>query len=294
MSNSTSIYDEVTNKILAKLEAGVKPWVKPWSTGNVSWIPKRANGKDYSGMNILLLWGALEDGGFTQNTWMTFKQAQELKACVRKGEKGSPVVFADTFTKTEEVNGQEKEKRIPFMKKYTVFNIEQIDGLPEKYYVPATPQIKAETKRQDICDFVSRTNAHVRHGGSRAFFRINGDLIQMPPFESFISPDHYYSTLLHELTHWSGGPSRLDRKFGNKFGDPTYAKEELIAEIGSAYLCAYLGVDDLTDHNASYLESWIKALKNDSRAIFTAASQASKAAEYIRQLAESNSLLIAA
>lgn len=283
------VYSRVTNKILADLEQGVRPWVKPWDAGTAAGRilrPLRHNGKPYQGVNILLLWGSAAEQGFSCPIWMTFKQAQELGAHVRKGEHGSLVVYADTLHKkeTDETTGEEVEKDIPFMKGYTVFNCEQIEGLPMHYYAKSEQPTVPEEERNDALErFFRQTGATIRQGGDRAYYSITADYVQMPPFPAFRDAESYYATLAHEMTHWTRHPTRLERDFGRKaWGDEGYAKEELVAELGAAFLCADLGITPETrEDHAAYIASWLQALKNDKRFIFTAASHAQKAADHL-------------
>jgi antirestriction protein ArdC len=217
---------------------------------------------------------------------MTFKQAQELGAHVRKGEKGSLVIYADTIHKTEtdEATGEEIERAIPFMKGYTVFNCEQIEGLPAHYTAqPEQPAIAEESRNQALEQFFANTGATIRHGGDRAFYSIASDHVQMPPFPAFKDPESYYATLAHEMIHWTRHPSRLERDFGRKaWGDEGYAKEELVAELGAAFLCADLGVTpEIREDHAAYIASWLEVLKNDKRFIFSAAAHAQRAADHL-------------
>jgi antirestriction protein ArdC len=219
---------------------------------------------------------------------MTFKQALELGAHVRKGESGSLVVYASKLTRTEtdEATGEEAAREIPFLKGYTVFNVEQVDGLPEYFYAPAAPRLDPVQRIARADAFVVATGASISHGGNCAFYSAGEDRVQMPPFETFRDAESYYATLSHELTHWTKHKSRLDRDFGKKrFGDEGYAVEELVAELGAAFLCADL---DLTaeprEDHASYIAHWLKVLKDDRRAIFTAASHAQAAADYLAGL----------
>lgn len=285
------IYTRITDQIIAALEQGIKPWTQPWNAthaaGPVS-RPLRHNGQPYSGINVLTLWASSMERHFAAPIWMTFKQARELGGCVRKGEKGSPVVYANTLTRTElnEDTGEEVDQTIPFMKGYTVFNIEQIDGLPAHYYAPAETAINPDQRIAAADAFFSDTRADIRHGGNSAFYCPPEDFIQMPIFESFRDTESYYATLAHECTHWTRHKSRLDRDFGReKFGDAGYAREELVAELGAAFLCADLGItlEDREDH-AAYIGSWLKVLKGDKRAIFTAAAHAQRAADFLHGL----------
>jgi antirestriction protein ArdC len=284
------VYIRITDKIIADLEQGVRTWMKPWNAGNTAGRitrPLRHNGVAYSGINILMLWAEAMDKGFTAPIWMTFKQAQELKANVRKGEKGSLVVYANSITRTEEdAKGEETEREIHYMKGYTVFNVEQIDGLPEHYYskpiVNTTP-----VERIDHAEaFFQATKADIRYRGTQAFYSNDGDYIQMPVIEAFKDAESFYATLAHESTHWTKHPSRLDRSFGRKaWGDEGYAQEELVAELASAFLCADLGITpEVRDDHAAYIANWLQVLKNDKRAIFRAASHAQKAVEFLHGL----------
>lgn len=283
------VYDRVTARILADLENGVRPWMKPWSASNTEGRitrPLRFNGTPYRGMNVLLLWGEAIERGFNAAIWMTYKQAQALGAQVRKSETGSLVVYADRFTKTEEgEDGQAHEREIPFMKGYTVFNVEQIDGLPEQYHPAPRPALPPLQLHQAAEDFFARVGATIRHGGNRAYYAPGPDVVQLPPPEAFRDAESYAATKAHELIHWTGHKSRGAREFGKRFGDQAYAFEELVAELGAAFLCADLGITpEIRDDHAAYLAHWLQVLKADKRAIFTAASHAQRAADYLASL----------
>ena len=287
----TDIYTRITDKIIADLEQGVRPWMKPWNAEHAAGRitrPLRHNGQVYNGINILMLWSAAVSEGYSAPIWMTFRQAKELGANVRKGEKGELVVYANTITRTEqdEKTGEELEQTIPFMKGYTVFNVEQIDGLPQHYYQLAEPVLDPVQRIDMAENFFTATGADIRHGGNRAYYNIGSDHIQMPPFETFRDAESYYATLAHETTHWTRHSSRLDREFGRKrFGDEGYAQEELVAELGSAFLSADLELTpEVRDDHTAYIESWLKVLKNDKRAIFTAAAHAQRAVDFLHGL----------
>jgi antirestriction protein ArdC len=293
MSNERQdVYTRVTNKIIADLEQGVRTWMKPWNAGHTSGRitrPLRHNGIAYSGINILMLWAEAMDTGFTAPTWMTFRQALELEASVRKGEKGSLVVYASSITRTaEDDKGEETDREIHYMKGYTVFNVEQIEGLPEQYYgEPEVPTTSVE--RIDHAEaFFKATKADIRYRGDRAFYSNDGDYIQMPTIEAFRDTESFYATLAHEETHWTKHPKRLDRNFGRKvWGDEGYAQEELVAELASAFLCADLGITpEVRDDHAAYIANWLQVLKSDKRAIFQAASHAQRAVEFLCALQE--------
>lgn len=284
------VYTRVTERIIADLEQGVRSWLKPWhaehAAGKIT-RPLRHNGTPYNGINILLLWGEALAKGYAAPIWMTYKQAQELDANVRKGEKGSLVVYANRITKTETNEaGEDTEREIPFMKGYTVFNVEQVDGLPANYYAqPVNPLPLAE--RIEAADaFMTGTGATIYHGGNQAFYAPSRDVVQLPSFEAFKDKESYYSTALHELTHWTKAKGRLERDFSAKrFGDTGYAREELVAELGAAFLCADLGITpDIREDHAAYLGHWLSVLKEDKRAIFSAAAHAQRAADYLKGL----------
>ena len=286
----TDIYQRITDRIVYDLEQGVRPWLKPWSAGHGEGRivrPLRANGIPYQGINVLMLWSEAIDRGYASPVWMTFKQALDMKAHVRKGETGSLVVYADKIIRTETTeSGEEAARAIPFMKGYTVFNIEQIEGLPDRFYAPATPRGEAVPEIARAKAFMAATGATVVHGGNRACYVPSTDNIHMPCIDFFRDSESYYATLAHELTHWTLHETRLNRDFGRKrFGDEGYAMEELVAELGSAFLSADLELtpEEREDH-AAYIGSGIKVLKNDKRAIFTAASHAQRAADFLHGL----------
>ncbi len=284
------VYARVTDRIIADLDKGIRPWMKPWhsehAAGKIT-KPLRHNGTPYRGINILLLWGEAMAKGYTAPIWMTFKQALEFDAHVRKGEHGSLVVFANTVTRTErDENGDDVEREIPFMRAYTAFNVEQIDGLPQHYYSqPENPPPTSE-RIEKAERFFASTGATIHYGGNMAFYAPSRDAIQMPPFEAFKDKESFYSTLGHESIHWTSHKMRLGRDFGGKrFGDTGYSREELVAELGAAFLCADLGItpEIRTDH-ADYIGHWLNVLREDKRAIFSAAAHAQRAADYLHEL----------
>ena len=284
------VYSRVTQQIIAQLENGVRPWIKPWSADHTSGRitrPLRHNGQPYSGINILMLWGTAVGEGFTSPTWMTFRQAKEFGANVRKGEKGSLVVYANAVVRTEtSENGDEVEREIPFLKGYTVFNVEQIDGLPDQYYVKPAARTEPVERIERADRFFTASNADIRHRGHRAFYSQGADYIQLPVAEAFRDIESYYSTLSHEVVHWTKHPNRLNRDFGRKqFGDDGYAREELVAELGAAFLSADLDITpEVREDHASYLDHWLTILESDKRAIFQAASNAQRAVDYLHSL----------
>jgi antirestriction protein ArdC len=292
MNNTTfvNVYDRVTNKIIADLEQGVCTWQKPWNGENIGTRPLRHNGEPYNGVNILLLWDAMLDKGYLNPIWMTFTQAEQYNAHVRKGEKSTFIVYSNKTTKTDidEKTGETLEKEVSFLKGYNVFNAEQIEGLPEQFYQPALTQteINIEKRLDKVEQFIRNTRALIRKGGNRAFYAERKDYVQMPSMDSFKDSEGYYATLLHELSHWTKHKNRLDRSFGHKkWGDEGYAKEELVAEIGAAFLCADLGITpEVRKDHVAYIDHWLKALKNDRKLIFSAAAHAGRAADYLKNL----------
>jgi antirestriction protein ArdC len=286
------VYTRITDRIAEDLSRGVRPWMQPWHASNMEGRitrPLRHNGLPYSGMNILLLWSEGLAQGFTSPIWMTFKQALELGAAVRKGESGSTVVFASRFTKSEtDSGGGEIEREIPFLKAYSVFNVAQIDGLPDRYYNSPAAALDPFERVEHADRFFRNTGANIRHGGNQAFFSPATDHIQMPAFESFRDAASYYATLSHEAGHWTAPAHRVGRDLSRYSKDRSErAREELIAELSSCFVCADLGIapelEPRPDH-ASYLQSWLKVLSEDKRAIFAAAAHAQRAVSYLHSL----------
>ncbi len=266
------IYQEITGQIIEALEQGTAPWVKPWSTAG---MPRNAvSGREYSGINTILL--AMSPYG--SPLWLTYKQAKAAGGQVRKGEHGTTVVFFKPFNVADVNNPEAKEKSIPLLRSFTVFNAQQIEGLPEKYTLASKPQLDNFADNEEAEMYLGK--AVIEHGKSKACFIPSADVIFMPDKADFKSIADYYATGLHELTHWTGHRSRLARDFNGRFGDAAYAFEELIAELGAAFLCGHCGIDGQLQH-ASYLQSWLKVLKADKRAIFTAAAAARRASEFV-------------
>jgi len=288
---SRDLYQEVTDTIIEQLEKGTVPWQTPWiggSQGNFLGLPKNsATHKHYQGINIVLLWAASMKHGYTSPEWGTFKQWSEQKESIRKGEKGNLIVFYDTFDK--EVDGE--LQKIPFLKASVVFNRDQLASFkPEEPSFDSKRPILAESV-DIIEEFVANTKAVIEVKGNQACYVPLTDTIHMPPMENFIvterssATESYYSTLLHELTHWSGSPNRLNRTKGKKFGDSQYAFEELVAELGAAFMCSEFNIaaSKHEDH-ASYIAHWLHVLKDNKNFIVTAASEASKAVGYLQGL----------
>jgi antirestriction protein ArdC len=282
-----NLYDEITGKIIAELEAGRLPWVQPWGTSGVAApvaLPKNAaTNRRYSGINVLILWGAVVERGYAGQSWLTFRQALALGGNVRKGERGTTVVYADRFIPGEErERAQETGKdarAIHFLKRFTVFNVEQCDGLPPELAATAPP---AETSLIEPCmrALIATSGADLRIGGERAYYDVLGDFIRVPPPQAYFQPIDWHRTALHELGHWTGHASRLGREIANSFGSKKYAQEELVAEMTAAFTCAALGIVPTLRH-ADYIGSWLEVLREDNRAIVRAASAASKAADFL-------------
>ncbi|KKC23875.1 ArdC family protein [Sphingomonas sp. SRS2] len=281
------LYAEVTDRIIAELEAGRFPWVQPWGragTGPAPGLPRNAlTRRPYSGINILILWGAVIERGYGDQSWLTFRQAQDAGGNVSKGERGVTVVYADRFVPKGESERARRDgddaRAVPFLKRFTVFNVAQCEGLRPGLAVDPTPLPPCETVPAAEA-LIAASGADFRIGGDKAFYVPSADFIQVPPQPAFFDQINYYRTALHELTHWSGHGARLARDLANSFGTHGYAREELVAEMGSAFLCASLGIEPTVRH-ADYLGNWLEVLRADSRAIFRAASAASRAADFL-------------
>lgn len=280
-------HQAVTDRILADLETGVRPWTRPWADGGMGVRPLRHDGQPYHGVNVLTLWAEAALSDYSSPVWMTFRQALAIGGVVRKGEKGARVVYANRLTRREpDDHGQEAERSIAFLKTYTVFNLAQIDGLDERYPPAPIPDLDPTLRVAAAEAFFAATGARIAHGGAQAFYAPGADRIQVPPFETFKDAESYYAVLGHEMTHWTAHPSRLDRHFGaGRFGSSAYAREELVAELGTAFLCADLGLslEPRPDH-AAYLASWLDILHGDKRFIFSAAAHAERAVAWLHGL----------
>lgn len=279
-------YGAITTKIISAIEGGNLPWRKRW-TGSGSSMPMRSCGTAYRGINILSLWATAEEQGFVAPYWMTYRQADSFGGQVRKGEKSTSVVKYGTFE--VENNDTGEDDLIPYLKAYRVFNADQIDGLDDSFR--GDQQIDTGTRPVAELDaFFEKVGADVAHGGTRACYNINDDRVQMPPVSAFITDRHYYATLAHEITHWSGHRTRLDR-FKPLQDIEEYAFEELVAEIGACFLGAQIGVEPITDESAAYIERWLNAMRKDNKIIFKAAAQAQKAADFILECANGPAVL---
>lgn len=280
------LYAEVTNRIVAALEAGVTPWIRPWSLAFDPVPINAVSRRNYRGINAVLLTLEAQARGFSRNAWLTYRQAIELGAQVRRGESGTTIVFyklheLPSITTVERLEDEKKPKVISFLRWYTVFNLVQVDGLPQRLQVKEAmttwdPNLAAET-------ILRESKAAIRHGGNDAFYNPESDHIQLPERAQFGSAATYYNVALHELIHWTGHRTRLNRDLGRRFGEAAYAMEELIAEIGSAFLCASCHLEGQLRH-ANYIGNWLQALKNDKRAIFAASAKAQSASDYIESV----------
>jgi len=279
------IYKKVTDSIIEQIEGGVLPWVQPWtSKGLTAGLPINAiSNNAYSGINVLILWAYGINNGYQSGKFLTFKQAKKLGGGVKKGEHGVKISYADKFIPKKERKQAESEGRnpfaIPFLKAYTLFNIEQCENLPDDLYESAVDLPDCE-KIESAEKIMADSGARIVIQGGKAFYMPSSDYIQLPPQPAFPVQSDYYCTAFHELGHWTGHKSRLNRKSGTKKGDTGYAFEELVAEITSAFICATLGIQPTVRH-ADYIASWLVVLKNDKRAIFKAASLATKAAKLL-------------
>jgi antirestriction protein ArdC len=282
------VYQQVTDRIVAAIEAGAGDFQMPWHRGaHASSRPLNVDtGNLYRGVNVLSLWVAAQGNGFSTSLWGTYRQWQNRGAQVRKGEKASLVVFYKEleFETADTDTGEAAVGKRLMARASWVFNADQVDG----YILPA-PEVPNPVQAIAAAEaFVLGTGADIRYGGTRAFYRPSEDFVQMPPKELFTgtatssATESFYATLFHEICHWVGHKSRCDRQFGERFGSDAYAMEELVAELGAAFLCADLGisVEPRPDH-AAYIASWLKVLKNDKRAVFTAASKAMQAADHL-------------
>jgi antirestriction protein ArdC len=283
----SSLYEEITNKIVAELGAGRLPWVQPWGSSGVRaplGMPKNAaTGRTYSGINVLILWNAVVEQGYSAQSWLTFKETVALGGHVRKGERGTTVVYADRFV-PDDVRDRARERGeeprgIPFLKRFTVFNVDQCAGLPDGIAAPP-PAVDTSLILPQVEQLIRATRADIRIGGDKAYYDVAGDYIRVPPPQAFYEPINWHRTTVHALSHWSGAPNRLARDLSGSFGSKLYIFEELCAEISSAYVGSALGVLPTVRH-ADYVGAWIDLLTEQDRAIVRAASAASRAADYL-------------
>jgi antirestriction protein ArdC len=280
-----SLYQEVTDRIIRELEEGRVPWVQPWGSAKAApGLPRNAaTGRSYAGINVLVLWGAVIEQEFPTQQWLTFRQALTLGGNVRKGEHGTTIFYADRFTPRAELERVAREGGepgvVPFLKRFTVFNTAQCDGMPG-HALQAAPTAPERALVPQAEAVIAATGARLRIGGDKAFYAPAEDYIRVPPQPAFFHQIDYYRTCFHELGHWTGHASRLNRDQSGRMRSTPYAREELVAEMASAFVCAALGIVPTVRH-ADYLGAWLDVLRADCRAIFRAAGQAAKAAEFI-------------
>lgn len=274
----------ITDLILEKIEQGTAPWLKPW--GSTSSRPLRHNGVSYTGINIFYLWAVAESRGYASPYWMTYRQAAELGGQVRKGESGSYSLFysSKTHADTDRLTGEATEKTVRFMKWNHVFNADQIEGLPAHYH-PEPPDPKAiGALSAGMREFLDAIPIRVVHGGDSAHYTPSTDTVSLPHASAFFSIEHYFSVRCHEIAHGTGNEKRLNRQFGQRFGDDAYAFEEIVASLAQATLCAEYGLpNELHDNHASYIAHWAKILRADKTAILHAAAKAEQAVKWLRQ-----------
>ncbi|WP_263588725.1 ArdC family protein [Sphingopyxis sp. GC21] len=280
-----SLYAEVTERIIAELEEGQLPWVQPWDkAARGCTMPQNAGtARRYSGINVLILWAEGIATGYGSQRWLTYRQAEAAGGNVVRGEKGTIVCYADRFTpkaEAEAARGEDREARqVAFLKRFVVFNVDQCEGLPEDYTAPMiSPDPVLAIAEADA--LISASGARFQIGGGEAFYSPSHDFVQVPPQTAFHEPINWYRTALHELGHWTGHASRLDRDQKGGFGSEAYAREELVAEMAAAFTCASLGIAPTVRHS-DYIGSWLSVLRSDEKAIFRAASAASKASDYL-------------
>jgi antirestriction protein ArdC len=278
---TSELYDHVTTNILAELQTGAIPWLKPWKGGNVGMLPANAITKrSYSGINVFLLWYQAGERGYDKDLWLTYKQAQTAGATVRKGEKGTHIVFTKPLLVKEK--DKEDPKKIQMLTTFSVFNVAQIDGL----HLPAEPERSTEVERHEAAEaFIKATNADIQSGGDQACYMPALDRVLVPPQMFFKEQEAFYGVTLHELGHWTGARHRLNRDLSGGFISIKYAFEELVAELTNAFLCAHLGIKAELRH-AGYIEHYMEVLRDDSRAFFRAAAKAQQAADYLRSFSE--------
>lgn len=290
MQKKLDVHQAVTDQIIAAIEAGAGEWQMPWHRAGEG-LNRPINidtGNHYRGVNVIALWASAQMRGFSTGTWGTYRQWAARDCQVRKGEKASLIVFYKELdvTRDNADTGESEADTVMFARASWVFNSDQVDGYTAEQ--PAASTSPAE-RIERAEHFIAATGADVRHGGTRAYYRHSDDFVQMPDIERFLgsatstATETYYSTLLHELTHWTGHEKRCNRQFGERFGDDAYAMEELVAELGSAFLCADLGITaELRPDHAQYIDHWLKVMKADKKAIFTAAAQAAKAGDLLK------------
>lgn len=281
-SNKTDIFQEITNNIIESLESESGIWQRPWALS----LPQRSNVQYYQGINILILLAKATKEGYQSSQWLTFKQAKELGGIVKKGAKSTKIFYCSSLTiKDKEAKDEEESKEIFFRKQYSVFNIDQIENLPDEFYQTQKTDINQDIKIHDEIDqLIKNHNVElISKDQNSSYFSCKSDLINMPNISKFKDNNSYYATLLHELSHWTGGEKRLNREYLKSYhtNQESRAKEELVAEISSMFLSSYFNITAPKENHISYIKSWIQILKKDKKAIFTASAQAQKIFNYL-------------
>lgn len=279
------LYARVTQTIITQLEAGVIPWTTPWQVVNkkgIAYVPMNvATGHHYSGINALLLWAAALERGYRSHSWMTMRQANMLGAFVRKGEHGCPILYTNWVEDVDQKTGNAIKKA--FAKRFTAFHVEQLENLPQDYLIPSEPP-PSDGVYDEALRLITDCGMEIRYDGTKAYYTPSVDRVTLPPYSWFESPEEFYGVAFHEIIHATGHPSRLNRDLSKRFGTSGYAFEELVAELGSAFLCAHAGIA-ARHRSASYVENWLTVMKDDKRAVFNAAAYSGRAANWVRSRA---------
>jgi len=285
MSKYQAVCEEITKEIIEEMKKGVLPWNKPWTGESpVLLAPKRHNGEYYRGINTVMLLVKAMNKGFASPYWMTFKQALELGGTIKKGEKSTKVFYASKLEVKDDTN-EDETIEIPYMKVYNVFNADQIEGLEDKYYYTPEPVILNNdlVRNEQLDSFIDSLGIDYKYEGYQAYYSLTEDQITMPEFNSFKTAQGFYATFFHEITHWTGHKARCERDMSQN--KASYAFEELIAELGAAFLCAYKGIQpNIREDHAPYIATWIKALEDDPKTLFKAATKAQEALDFIINL----------
>lgn len=282
MTTRPDLYQRITDAIVSELEKGVAPWVRPWkaTAGPLGGLPYNGySRRPYRGLNVWLLALAGDQRGYSDPRWFTLHQANLLGARVKKGEKSTAIIFWKQYAvqETNSDTGEVTEKNLPLLRSYSVFNAEQCLGIAP---LPAPTEKPLELRYGEVKDLVHRIGVEVRTGGDQAFYVPSGDYVRVPAAEAFEGEEHYWGTVLHELVHATGHRSRLDRDLSGRFGSEAYAAEELVAEMGAAFMCGALGIEGRLRH-PEYIGNWLKVLRGDKRAVFKASTLAQAAADFL-------------
>ena len=285
----TDLYQSITERIIRALESGAIPWQFPWEREPGGAAPANlSTGRAYRGINTLLLNLAAMREGYCRNRWLTYQQARSVGAHVRRGETGTSIVFfklleVDGAGRSCAANNAPTTKMVPLLRSFTVFNADQVENLPPALMAPEPAPDWSPVEQAER--LLAGSGAAIRHGGDQAFYRPSDDVIQLPARHAFPKAEGYYGVALHELTHWTAHPTRCNRPMQGRQHLTAYAFEELVAEMGSAFLCGHCGLNAELQH-AGYIAHWLQALRHDKRLVFTAASMAQKAADFVLDTAD--------